>query len=161
MKKIVKRTLLAAVILFVAIQFFRPEPNRATEPQQGDIAVHYAIPVQVRQLLQRSCYDCHSNTTYYPWYSKVQPVAWWLDNHIKEGKRELNFSEFAAYAPKKAAHKLDEVAGEIAEHEMPLSSYLWMHPKAKLSDEEIALIRQWTIATADSIRKANGLPIQP
>jgi hypothetical protein len=161
MKKVLKRSLLVLLIVLVVIQFFRPGPNRAAGPPTQDITAGYAVPQPVMHVLQRSCYDCHSNNTSYPWYSKVQPVAWWLDDHIKEGKRELNFSEFAAYSPKKAAHKLDEIIAETGEREMPLSSYTLMHSQAKLSDAEIKLISDWATALGDSIRKANNLPMSP
>ena len=159
MKKVLKRVVLVLVVMLIVIQFFRPEPNLAAGPSAQDITARYAVPQPVMQLLQRSCYDCHSNNTSYPWYSKVQPVAWWLNDHVKEGKRELNFSEFAGYIPKKAAHKLDEIIAETEEREMPLSSYTLMHAKAKLSDAEIKLISDWAAALGDSIRKANNLPM--
>lgn len=160
MKKILKRIALVMVVLLVAIQFFRPQRNEAAGLSPRDITTKYHVPAQVLQLLQRSCYDCHSSNTRYPWYNKIQPVAWILDDHIQEGKRELNFSEFAAYTPKRAAHKLDEVMAEVGEHEMPISSYTTMHPHAKLSEEEIRMISEWADALGDSIRIANHLPAQ-
>ncbi len=159
MKKVIKAILLVLVVLLIVIQFFRPEPNLATTLSPQDITARYAVPQPVAQLLHRSCYDCHSNNTSYPWYSKVQPVSWWLDDHIREGKKELNFSEFGTYTPKKAAHKLDEIIAETGEREMPLSSYTLLHKDAKLSDGEIKLINEWATALGDSIRKANNLPM--
>lgn len=157
MKKILKRILLVIVVLLVAIQFFRPQKNQAAGTDPRDISLHYKVPAPVLQVLQRSCYDCHSNNTLYPWYYNIQPVAWWLNDHIQEGKEELNFSAFAGYTPKRAAHKLDEIITETGEHEMPISSYLLMHPDAKLSDEEIESISAWAAALSDSIREANHL----
>lgn len=153
-----KKVLIALLVILIIIQLIRPGKNIAAQPSSNDIALKYNVPGNVKQILQRSCYDCHSNNTDYPWYSNIQPVMWFLDNHIQEGKRELNFSEFASYTPKKAAHKLDEVISETGEHEMPISSYLWMHKNAKLSDTEIEQITKWASTLSDSIRKANNLP---
>lgn len=160
MKKIIKRILAGLIIVLIVLQFFRPAANQAAGITAQDITVKHHVPENVRQILQRSCYDCHSNNTVYPWYSKIQPVAWYLDNHIQEGKRELNFSDFGAYAPKKAAHKLDEVITETEEHEMPIGSYTWLHPDTRLSEEEIRTITGWASALADSIRTAHNLPIK-
>jgi hypothetical protein len=96
--------------------------------------------------------DCHSNNTNYPWYASVQPLAWWIDHHIEEGKGELNFSEFASYKPKKARHKLDEVAEQVEIHEMPLNSYTFIHAEARLTAAERKLLSDWAKATRDSIK---------
>lgn len=160
MKKVLKRLLIVVVVLLIVIQFFRPQKNIAAGISPGDISLHYGVPDPVSQVLRRSCYDCHSDNTHYPWYYNVQPLAWWLDDHIREGKRELNFSAFATYTPKKAAHKLDEVVTETGEGEMPLPSYLRMHHSARLSDQEVALITTWATKLGDSIRQANNLPAQ-
>src|SRR5439155_20340848 len=96
MKKI-KKVLIALLVIFVVIQFFRPAKNKSDKPSLNDISTKYNLPEDVKNILKTSCYDCHSNNTIYPWYSEVQPVGWWLNNHINDGKNEVNFSEFAAY----------------------------------------------------------------
>lgn len=138
-----RKILIALLAIFLVIQFFKPARNQSTAQAVNDITTKYAVPDTVLTILKRSCYDCHSNHTEYPWYSNYQPAAWWLDHHIKEGKRELNFSEFAAYAPKKADHKLEEVVEMIEKKEMPLDSYLWMHENAKLTASEAQLLMDW------------------
>ena len=158
MKKVIKGTIGVIVISLVIIQFFRPEQNKATGISENDITTQYTVPGNVLGVLKRSCYDCHSNNTVYPWYNNIQPFAWFLADHVKEGKAELNFSEFASYKPKKAAHKLDEVISEIEEGAMPLSSYTAIHRNAKLSAEEVKLITAWATGLGDSIRQANHLP---
>lgn len=160
MKKVIKWSLLIIVVLFTAIQFFRPEKNISTGIAEQDISLHYGVPAKVLAVLQRSCYDCHSNNTAYPWYNNIQPFAWVLADHVKDGKDELNFSAFASYSSKKAAHKLDEVIGETSEGEMPLSSYTIIHRNAVLSDPEIKMINEWATTLGDSIRNANGLQKQ-
>lgn len=94
-------------------------------------------------MIHTSCYDCHSNNTTYPWYSEIQPVAWWLADHVKEGKSELNFSEFATYTAKKGDHKLDEFIKMLKEGEMPLTSYTLIHGDAKLTAEQIVELTDW------------------
>jgi hypothetical protein len=160
MKKVVKWSLLIIALVLVVIQFFRPEKNISSAAADQDIAKHYGVPNKVLAVLQRSCYDCHSNNTAYPWYNNIQPFAWFLADHVKEGKDELNFSTFASYTPKKAAHKLDEVIGETNEGEMPLSSYTLVHRNAILSDQEVKMINEWATTLGDSIRNANGLAKQ-
>ena len=101
------------------------------------------MPADVSALLKRACYDCHSNHTNYPWYAEVQPAGWWLAEHVKDGKRHLNFSEFAAYTSKRAKTKAGEIIDEVEEKKMPLKSYTWMHPEARLTVEEVKLIIAW------------------
>ena len=138
-----RKTLLALLVILVLIQFFRPEKNQAEGLSPNDISTKYIVPANVQSLLKKSCFDCHSNNTVYPWYNTIQPVAWWLNNHINEGKSELNFSEFAAYPPKKARHKLEEIGESVTDGWMPLGSYLWIHHDAKLKPEEAKLIADW------------------
>jgi hypothetical protein len=138
-----RKVLLGLLVILVVIQFIRPEKNQSTGVSPNDITTKYAIPATVQPVLKRACFDCHSNNTTYPWYDNIQPVSWWLNNHIKEGKDELNFSEFASYSPKKARHKLEEVGEAVTEGWMPLGSYLWIHHEAALKPEEAKLIANW------------------
>lgn len=152
MKKFFKRLLLVLLIAFIVIQFFRPEKNIAAGISANDITTKYAVPQNVQQILKTSCYDCHSNNTVYPWYSNIQPVAWWLKDHIDEGKRELNFSEFATYRIGRQYRKLEEINGEVKEDKMPLSSYTIIHKDAKLSNEQKLALATWVTALRDSIK---------
>lgn len=151
-----KKIALGLVILFIAIQFIRPDKNISTEPSASNIATHYNTPDDVKAILERSCYDCHSNNTRYPWYASIQPVAWWLDHHIEEGKGEVNFDEFMTLKPKKAHHKMDEVNEMVTEGEMPLKSYTWIHRDAKLSRDEKTVISNWALAVMKSIEQEHG-----
>ena len=152
MKKILKRLLQILLLAFIAIQFFRPAKNKAEGISANDISAKYPIPENVMGILKTSCYDCHSNNTTYPWYSYIQPVAWWLDDHIQKGKKELNFSEFAAYRIGRQYRKLEEINKEIKEGEMPLESYTFIHGNAKLNADQKLLIANWVVATRDSIK---------
>ena len=131
-----KRVVLIIIILLVAIQFIRPSRNLSSALSANDISRHYTVPDTVAHILDRACNDCHSNNTRYPWYTNIQPVGWWMQHHVNEGKEELNFSEFASYTAKRQAHKLEEVAKQVKDDEMPLNSFLWVHTDAKLTDAD-------------------------
>lgn len=140
---ITRKILFALLMVFIFIQFSRPEKNESTAQTPNDIFAHYEAPENTKQLIHTACYDCHSNNTVYPWYAEIQPVAWWLADHVNEGKSELNFSEFATYTPKKGDHKLEEVVEMIKEKEMPLKSYTLIHGDANLSDAKREELSKW------------------
>lgn len=142
-----KKILIGLGIVLVVIQFFRPEKNESNDLTY-DIATKYDVPNDVSHLLQVSCNDCHSNKTEYPWYANVQPVAWWLDHHVQDGRKHLNFSEFTTLPLFVQNHKLEEVIEMVDEHEMPLPSYtyLGLHSEAKLTDEQRTKITDWAQA---------------
>jgi hypothetical protein len=96
----------------------------------------YNVPNTIKNKLQVSCYDCHSNNTRYPWYNKIQPITWLLENHIKEGKAELNFSEWDLLSSRRKTSKLRSIIKQIEQNEMPLSSYTLMHRTALFSEAE-------------------------
>jgi len=142
--KTLKRILIALLIIFIAIQFFRPAKNKSESASPNDIAAIYPVPDSIQSILKVACNDCHSNNTRYPWYAEIQPVAWWLDNHIKDGKKGLNFSEFASYRIKKQYHRMDDINELVKKKEMPLSSYTWIHKDAILTDRERYALASWT-----------------
>lgn len=138
-----RKYILAAIFVLLVLQFIRPAKNLGETETPQDIAKVVKVPTQVMTVLKTACYDCHSNKTAYKWYHNVMPLGWWLNHHVKEGKQHLNFSEFGGYSQKRKDHKLEEVEEEVREHEMPLESYVIMHPEAKLSAEQITLIADW------------------
>ncbi len=156
----IKKILIGLLLVLVAIQFIRPAKNQSAELSANDISRAYTISGEMQDLLKTSCADCHSNNTVYPWYSNVQPVAWWLSNHVNEGKKELNFSEFATYSPKKQAHKLKEVIEQVKEGEMPLNSYTWIHKNATLTDDQKLAISSWADALRKEIAAKNNLDLE-
>jgi len=135
--------LITLVIAVILIQFIRPAKNATTDITAQDITRLYPMPDSVHTILQRSCYDCHSNSTVYPWYNNFQPVSWWLGNHITKGKKHLNFSMFGTYAKKKQIKKLGEVVKSVTEGWMPLDSYLWIHKDAAFTEQEKKIIADW------------------
>ncbi len=152
MKKFFKRFFLLLLMVFIVIQFFRPAKNTAEGISANDITTKYAIPQDVQTILKTSCYDCHSNNTAYPWYNNIQPVAWWLADHIKEAKREVNFSEFASYRIGRQYKKLEDINNEVKEGAMPLDSYSFIHGYAKLNQQQKLSIANWVTALRDSIK---------
>lgn len=140
----IKKIIIALAIVLVLIQFVRPEKNLSGDNTYA-IEKAYNVPPEISTLLEGACYNCHSNTTEYPWYSNIQPVAWWLANHVKDGKKHLNFSEFTKRRIAVQNHKLEEIAEQVKEKEMPLPSYtyLGLHPEAKLTDEQRATLTLW------------------
>src|SRR5215213_10144647 len=138
------KILIGILILLIVIQFIRPSRNSGNAFGRNDFTHELQVSDTIMHILKVSCFDCHSNHTSYPWYAEINPVGWWLNNHVNEGKRELNFSEFAAYPLKKQNKKLEEMADQVKEHEMPLSSYTLIHKDAKLSEQQINSLVLWT-----------------
>lgn len=151
----IKKILIGLLVVLVAIQFIRPEKNVSNDDTYG-IATKYKVPAEVNEILTISCNDCHSNLTKYPWYANVQPVAWWLDHHVKDGLKHLNFSEFTKMPIAFQNHKLEETVEMVEELEMPLPSYtyLGLHSEAKLTDDQRKMIIDWANAQMDTL-KAN------
>ena len=149
---------IAIVVLIIAvgiIQLFPPEKNTSSasgKSSGNEITMRDSIPNEIQSILRRSCYDCHSNNTVYPWYANVQPVGWWLNNHIQGGKRHLNFDEFTSYSLRKQYNRFKDIADQIEQNEMPLTSYLLIHRYAVLSADEKAKIINWTTAMQDSMK---------
>lgn len=139
-----KKVVLLIIILFILLQLFPgSERNRSDAIQPFSIGKLSQIPDTVNKILEIACYDCHSNNTKYPWYTNIQPVDWYLNHHIMEGKRELNFDEFLKYSTKRQYNKLESIVSQVEEGEMPLFSYTLLHTKAKLSGREKQLIMEW------------------
>lgn len=113
--------------------------------------VENQVPATIKNRLQISCYDCHSNNTDYPWYSKIQPAAWYLKDHIQEGKDELNFNEWATYSDRRKNSKLRSIISQIEEGKMPLDFYTLIHRDAILSDEDKRMIIDYMTALKDSL----------
>lgn len=144
MKKVVLLVVAVLVVTFIVLQFFRIDTTPIPIVQADTIQSGIRVPPDVDMVLTRSCGDCHSNQTVYPWYSQVQPVAWWLSNHIAEGRGELNFSTFNTYNSRRKKKKLEEICEQVKSGEMPLPSYTWVHRDAILTDSEKDAICTWT-----------------
>jgi hypothetical protein len=139
----IKKILLGVIAFFLVAQLVRPARNSGAIDGPAFIGRKYPVPADVQTVLAKACYDCHSNQTRYPWYTHVQPIGWWLAWHVAEGREHLNFSEFGNYAAKRQAKKLKEITEELAENEMPLASYTWVHRDAVLTEAEKKLLTDW------------------
>lgn len=135
-----KKILLLLLVAFIGIQFFPIDKSNPPVDQNQDFIMMYKPTAEIASKIKASCYDCHSNESKYPWYSNIQPVGWYLKNHIEDGKKHLNFSVFGTYSPKKQAHKLEESYELIEKGEMPLSSYTLIHKDAVLTAAEQATL---------------------
>ena len=158
MKRKIIYILLAVLVI---IQFIRPAKNQSDSISDKDISTVYTVPAEVSGILKKACNDCHSNNTNYPWYSNVQPITWWLQHHVDEGKGELDFSSFAAYSAKKQHHKLEEIIEQVKEGEMPLNSYTWIHKDAVLTEAEKLSLSSWAAQLRNEIATKNNLPASP
>ncbi len=138
-----KRIGIAFIVLFIVIQVFRINKTITPVNEQTDFMAVTQTNPEVATILKNACYDCHSNQPTYPWYTSVAPVSWWIKNHINEGSKHLNFSIWQTYTVKRKDHKLEECVEMIEEGEMPMNSYTWMHPEAKLTDAQKQLLIDW------------------
>ena len=140
---------LAAV--FVLAQLYRPAKNQSNV-HPGDVLAKYPATAEVQGILKRACNDCHSNNTVYPWYAEVQPVAWWLAEHVKDGVKHLNFSTITQRPIAVQNHKFEEIIEMVEKGEMPLKSYTWVHRDAILSSSEQQALLNWARVSMDSLK---------
>lgn len=148
MKKIFKKIIFIVFVCLVLVQFYQPARNT----NNGQVlVVHfekvYTVPNNIATILQNSCYDCHSNNTKYRWYDFIQPARLLVELHIKNGKENLNFSEFGNYSKRKQINKLSRIVKQIKANEMPLPSYTFLHSNAKINASQ----KQALISWADSL----------
>ncbi|MGH9494157.1 MAG: heme-binding domain-containing protein [Candidatus Sulfotelmatobacter sp.] len=137
-------TLIATAIVLIAIQFF---PVDRTNPPVDPAKSFYAtenVPQKLQNVFRRSCSDCHSNQTNWPWYTHVAPVSWLVAHDVHEGRRKLNFSQWGDYPAKKRDHKTEEICNNILDSEMPDSKYTLIHRNARLTEDEREAICKWT-----------------
>ena len=151
----IKKILLGLLIVVIAIQFIQPARNKNGQEIATDISKIYSLPQSVQATLKTACYDCHSNNTNYPWYTNIQPVGWMMARHIKEGKEELNLSEFGSYSERRQLSKLRSIENSIKDGSMPISSYTIIHKNARLTKEEKAQLIDWAKIIRDSLANKN------
>jgi len=151
MKKYIKKIVLALVVVFIGIQFIPKTYNESDKVFSADFMTIFDVPKNIEAQLKTSCYDCHSNNTWYPWYNKIQPIAWFLEDHIKEAKGELNFNEFGDYSKRRQKSKLKSIISQIRDDEMPLWEYTIMHGDAKLSENDKEIIEEWIENLRDNL----------
>lgn len=148
-----KKILLGLMAMLIIIQFIRPEKNESGE-DADNFSKKYPVPEEVSAIMKVGCNDCHTNKTVYPWYSNIQPVAWWMNNHIIDGKRHLNLSTFLSRPIAFQNHKLEEIIEMVKEREMPLASYtnFGLHAEANLSDAQRQTLINWAQTQMDTLK---------
>jgi hypothetical protein len=129
--------------IFAVLQLFQIDKTNPESDPSKDMLVVTNAPDNVAVILKDACYDCHSNNTKYPWYTSLQPFAWSIQNHIKNGRKHINFSEFGDYSREDRSEVFEECVEVLQEGEMPLASYKLMHQEAILSDEQTQTLMQW------------------
>lgn len=135
----------------IVIQFFRIDKNMPPIVQAETLEASVYVPENVRGILERSCNDCHTNKTVYPWYSNIQPFAWFLNDHITHGRSHLNFSIFNTYQAKKKIKRLEEICEQVESKEMPLPSYLWIHRDSVMKGGDAKILCDWAEAEKGKI----------
>jgi len=126
--------------LFIIIQFI------PVDKKNPAIVSEIPAPVEIQKILQRSCYDCHSHQTVWPWYSHVAPVSWLIAHDVKEGRENLNFSVWSDTDQRKQIKIFEEIQEVIEKKEMPLTTYLWMHPDARLDINDQMILKAWLMS---------------
>lgn len=152
-----KKILPGLLVVFILLQLFRGTPPEIRSDNPNDIIIQEEVSLEVATLLKSACYDCHSMESVYPWYSYITPVSWFLFDHVEDGRSELNFSEWGTMTTKRKLHKLKELVEEVEEGEMPLKSYLPMHPEARLSSDQRDQIIAWAKEISLSIENQGDL----
>ncbi|NVJ88282.1 MAG: heme-binding domain-containing protein [Flavobacteriaceae bacterium] len=141
--KVLKKIGILLLIPLVIAQFFGPEKNDGNLDTVNAFIVETNPTAEVTQILKATCFDCHSAKTNYPWYNNITPVNYWLDEHIRDGKKHLDFSKWSEYSLKRKEHKMDELYEEVEKKEMPLNSYTWTHADANLTQAQIDAVVAW------------------
>jgi hypothetical protein len=161
----IKKISLGLLALIVLIQFVPVEKNESNDTE-FDVTKSYNVPDNVSMILKGACNDCHTNLTRYPWYSNIQPVKYFLADHVNEGKQHLNFSSFTKLPIAVQNHKFEEVIEMVETKEMPLESYTYfgLHPEANLTDEERKILVDWAkdqMAYLAATYPADSLKMRP
>ena len=139
----IKKIAIGFGVLLVGAQAFRIDKSVPEIENEKDFISVTMPSAEIEALLKKSCYDCHSNQTTYPWYTEIAPVSWWIKHHINEGREELNFSEWADYSERRKDHKLKECVEMVQENEMPMSSYTLLHHDAELTTKQKEDLIAW------------------
>jgi hypothetical protein len=146
-----KRIVLGLAVVFAGLQLFRPDRTNPPVDAAQSVQSAATLPPEVDAVLKRSCYDCHSSETRWPWYSSVVPVAWGVANHVNEGRGTFNLSEWGSYPARKRIAILEKMCDEVREGGMPLTQYLWLHRDATLAEADWKSVCDWSTDEADRL----------
>lgn len=149
------------VVLLLAAQAVRPNMVLPPVDPSHEIQAAVQVPPPADAILKRSCYDCHSSHTRWPWYAKIAPSSWLLASDVNDGRNAMSFSEFATYSPRKQAKRLDNICDQVKKGDMPLWFYLPLHPAAKLSDADKQTLCTWAAQARAQIFAAHPDAAKP
>ena len=155
MKRWIKIVLSVVVALLLVAQLIPVDRSVPALDESQDFLVAENVPTEMATLIKGACYDCHSYQTQYPWYAKVAPLSFWIQDHINHGREELNFSDWNALSKRKKIKALNDMSEEVEEKKMPLDIYTLVHKDAKLSDDEIILLLNWSKSLSNELLGAN------
>ena len=137
------KILVVLISLFMVSQFLSPKKNQSGLYAVNQFFLYTNTPKEVQILLKEACFDCHSDQTDYPWYNSITPINYWLNSHIKGGKKHFDVSKWFSYSDNRKVHKLEELVEEVKERKMPLKSYTWTHKSAVLDQNQINSLVNW------------------
>lgn len=152
--RVLKWVFLIVLVLLVAAQFVRPA--RTNPPAEPSLSIENQAQVSpaVNAIFERSCNDCHSNKTRWPWYTNVAPVSWFVISHVNEARTDMNLSEWGKMDRNRQRHRLEDMCEMVQSGEMPLSSYTPLHPGSKLTQADIKVICDWTASERQRLATA-------
>ena len=142
----------ALVAVFALLQFANPSRTNPPLPPGGDIAATNPPPPQIAALLRVACYDCHSDETQWPWYSRIAPVSWLVVGDVNDGRERLNFSDWPHALPERAAKRLERMSEELDYKDMPPAKYTLIHADARLTDDQRKALIQWADDAAAKLK---------
>ena len=149
--KVLKWLAIVIACLFLVVQFIRPARTNPPVDESQTIQAHTHMPPQVSAILDRSCRDCHSNKTVWPWYTNVVPISWFIVNHVNGGRHMMNLSEWGRLERDRQGKKLTQMCDEVTDGAMPLSTYTPLHPGSRLSPSEVKTLCDWAEAEKERI----------
>jgi heme-binding protein len=152
-----KRSFVAVATFIVLAQIYRPATTNPPAGENQDIAANLSVEPAIASMLDRSCSDCHSNRTVWPWYSHFAPVSWLVVSDVNRGRQRVNFSEWGSYATDKRGKLLQAICKEVTEGDMPPITYTPMHSSAKLTKADAQEICRWTAATRQTMAASDGV----
>lgn len=156
-----KRILVVAAVAAVGAQFIPVERKNPTVDSGKTLYALHPVPAEVQATLERSCRDCHSDETTWPWYSHVAPVSWVVANDVHEGRKHFNLSEWGAYPDEKKLRKLGEICEQVKNKDMPDEKYTWIHWSARLDDNQRAMLCDWVETTRKPLQTEVAKPPGP
>ena len=156
MKRTLKWIGISLVVLLVVSQAIRPAKTNPAVNETQTMQANTHMSPEVAMILERACSNCHSSRTTWPWYSQVAPVSWFIVSDVNDARRKWSLSDWGTYKPDKKASKLQEICEQVEQGEMPLASYVLVHPTARLSESDKQLLCDW--AKQERERVVGGQP---